>query len=61
MIVPGSEALTRTAEALGAYLADCGIGISIDTVNSISDAYIILESLSAAGESGLLLSMQAEE
>lgn len=61
MILPGSEALTHTAEALGVYLADCGIGISIDTVNSSWEAYEILRTISAAGEAGLLLSIRAQE
>jgi hypothetical protein len=60
MVLPGSEALIRFAEELGTYLADCGIGTSIEIVDS-TNAYSILTSLSAAGEAGLLLSLQAQE
>ena len=61
MVLPGSEALTQTAEALGAYLVDCGIGTSIEMINSYTDAYQKLMALSAAGEAGLLLSIRVDE
>jgi hypothetical protein len=56
MVLPGSETLTQTVEALGAYFADCRIGTSIEMINSYADAYSNLMTSSMAGESGLLLS-----